>query len=43
MLKASFQLQNKNSKVLEDLPEEIIERQQKQMMKLKEAKKKGLS
>jgi len=39
VLKASFQLQNKNFKVLEDLPQEIIERRRKQMTKLKEAKK----
>ncbi|KAL9968770.1 hypothetical protein ACROYT_G020892 [Oculina patagonica] len=41
VLKASFRLQDPEIKVLEDYPQEIIERRRKQMKKLKDAKKNG--
>ncbi|KAL9976171.1 hypothetical protein ACROYT_G013432 [Oculina patagonica] len=42
VLKASFRLQDPEIKVLEDYPQEIIERRRKQMKKLKDAKKNGM-
>ena len=40
--RASFHLQDSEVKVLEDYPQEIIERRRKQIKKLKEAKKSGM-
>lgn len=42
VLRASFHLQDSEVKVLEDYPQEIIERRRKQIKKLKEAKKSGM-
>jgi len=42
VLRALFHLQDPEIKVLEDYPQEIIERQQKQMPKFKEAKRNGM-
>lgn len=42
VLRALFHLQDPEIKVLEDYPQEIIERQQKQMSKFKEAKRNGM-
>ena len=42
VLRASFHLQDSEIKVLEDYPQEIIERRRKQIKKLKEAKKNGM-
>ena len=41
MLRAGFQLKGTEYMILQDLPQEIIERRRKQKPKLKEAKKKG--
>ena len=42
VLRASFHLRDPKIKVLEDYPQEIIERRRKQMSKLKEAKRNGM-
>ena len=42
VLRASFHLRDREIKVLEDYPQEIIERRRKQMSKLKEAKRNGM-
>ena len=42
VLRALFHLRDPNIKVLEDYPQEIIERRRKQMLKLKEAKRNGM-
>jgi len=42
VLRASFHLRDPEIKVLEDYPQEIIERRRKQMSKLKEAKRNGM-
>ena len=42
VLRASFHLRDTEIKVLEDYPQEIIERRRKQMSKLKEAKRNGM-
>ena len=42
VLTASFHLRDPKIKVLEDYPQEIIERQRKQMSKLKEAKRNSM-
>ena len=42
LLRASYHLQDSKIKVLEDYPQEIIERRRKQIKKLKEAKKNGM-
>ena len=42
VLGASFHLRDPEIKVLEDYPQEIIERRRKQMSKLKEAKRNGM-
>ena len=41
VLRAGFQLKGTEYMILQDLPQEIIERRRKQMSKLKEAKKRG--
>jgi len=42
VLRASFHLRDPKIKVLEDYPQEIIKRWQKQMLKLKEAKRNSM-
>jgi len=42
VLRASFHLRDPKIKVLEDYPQEIMECRQKQMSKLKEAKRNGM-
>ena len=42
VLRASFHLQDREIRVLEDYPQEIIEPRRKQMSKLKEAKRNGM-
>ena len=42
VLRASFHLRDREIKVLEDYPQEIIERRRKQMSKLKKAKRNGM-
>ena len=41
MLRAGFELKGTEYMILQDFPQEIIERRRKQMPKLKEARKRG--